>query len=357
MPIRVAINGFGRVGRSVLRAAHERAGQELRIVAVNDIVDIGTMAQLLRYDSVYGPFPGEVSAGEGELVIDGTPVRAFAEHEPSALPWRELEIDVVIESTGKFRTRAGAAEHLAAGAHKVIISAPARGKEPVDATVVLGVNFDEVYDPDRHHIVSNASCTTNCLAPAAKVLHAAAGIRSGLMTTIHAYTGDQNLLDGPHKDPRRARSAAVNLVPTSTGAAKALGLVIPELEGKLNGFAVRVPVPTGSLVDLTVQTERDTTVDALNEAFRVASQTDALRGILAYTADPIVSTDIIKSTYSSIYDSALTTVVNGHHVKILAWYDNEWGYSSRLVDLAARMFAPTPASESAGRGLATSVIA
>jgi glyceraldehyde 3-phosphate dehydrogenase len=337
MPVRVAINGFGRVGRSVLRAAYERSGDQVEIVAVNDVTDIGTMAHLLRYDTVYGPFEREVVIGEGELLIDGRAVRALSEREPSTLPWSELGVDVVIESTGLFRTRAAAAEHLTAGARKVIISAPARGVEPVDATVVLGVNFDEVYDRSSHHVISNASCTTNCLAPAAKVLHAAAGIRHGLMTTIHAYTSDQNLLDGPHKDLRRARSAALNLVPTSTGAAKALGLVIPELEGKLNGFAVRVPTPTGSIVDLTVETERATSVEELNAAFREASESDGLRGILAYTEDPIVSADIVKSSYSAIYDSALTSVIDGTLVKIIAWYDNEWGYSSRLVDLATRV--------------------
>jgi glyceraldehyde 3-phosphate dehydrogenase len=337
MPARVAINGFGRVGRSVLRAATERARGEVEIVAINDIGDTATMAHLLRYDSVYGPFGGEVRAGDRELEIAGAAVRAFCEREPAKLPWTELGVDVVIESTGHFRTRAGAAQHLQAGASKVIISAPARGEEPIDATVVLGVNFDDVYDRERHHIISNASCTTNCLAPVAKVLHGASGIRHGLMTTIHAYTADQNLLDGPHKDLRRARAAAINLVPTSTGAAKALGLVIPELDGKLHGFAVRVPTPTGSIVDLTVETQRTTSAEELNAAFQSASESDPLRGILAYTDDPIVSTDIVKSPYSSIFDSALTSVIDGTLVKVIAWYDNEWGYSSRLVDLATRL--------------------
>jgi glyceraldehyde 3-phosphate dehydrogenase len=341
MPTRVAINGFGRVGRTVLRAAHEQ-GADIEIVAINDLMDEPTMAHLLRFDSVFGRFGGTVEASQGELIIDGHSVRALAEAQPSALPWGELEVDVVIESTGRFRTRAAAAEHLAAGARKVIISAPAKGEEPVDATVVLGVNFDDVYDPERHHIISNASCTTNCLAPVAKVLHEAVGIRHGLMTTIHAYTADQNLLDGPHKDLRRARSAALSLIPTSTGAAKALGLVIPELDGRLNGFAVRVPVPTGSLVDLTVETDRPTSIAEVNAAFRDAADRGALEGILAYCEDPIVSADIVGSAYSSIFDAALTSVNDATQVKVVAWYDNEWGYSSRLVDLAARVLAPVP---------------
>jgi glyceraldehyde 3-phosphate dehydrogenase len=341
MSARVAINGFGRVGRCVLRAAREY-DSDIEIVAINDVIDPPTMAQLLRYDSVYGRFPGAVAAGDGELVVDGTAIRAVAVREPAELPWAELGVDVVIESTGKFRTRAGAAQHLDAGARKVIISAPAKGEEPVDATVVLGVNFDGVYDPDRHHVISNASCTTNCLAPVAKVLHEAVGIRHGLMTTIHAYTADQNLLDGPHKDMRRARSAAINLVPTSTGAAKALGLVVPDLAGRLNGFAVRVPVPTGSIVDLTVEAQRATSVDEINAAFRDAADTGALAGILAYSDDPIVSTDIVGSPYSSIFDAALTSVIDGTQVKVIAWYDNEWGYSTRLVELAALVLAAVP---------------
>jgi glyceraldehyde 3-phosphate dehydrogenase len=341
MSARVAINGFGRVGRSVLRAAYERDA-DIEIVAINDIMDEQTMALLLRYDSVYGRFPGTVEAADGELVINGRSVRALAEAKPSALPWAELGVDVVIESTGRFRTREAAARHLEAGARKVIISAPAKGEQPVDATVVLGVNFDSVYDPDRHHVISNASCTTNCLAPVAKVLHEAVGIRHGLMTTIHAYTADQNLLDGPHKDPRRARSAGLNLVPTSTGAAKALGLVVPELAGRLHGFAVRVPTPTGSIVDLTIEAERATSVEEINAAFREAADTGSLEGILAYNEDPIVSSDIVGSSYSSIFDAALTSVIDGTQVKVIAWYDNEWGYSSRLVDLAALVLAPVP---------------
>ncbi|MBI5104019.1 MAG: aldehyde dehydrogenase, partial [Solirubrobacterales bacterium] len=253
MPIRVAVNGFGRIGRAFLRSAFER-GADVEVVAVNDLTDAATLAALLARDSIYGPFPAKVEAGDGCITVDGREVRVLADPDPSGLPWRDLGVDVAIEATGRFRTRAGAARHLAAGARKVIITAPAKGDPPVDADVVLGVNFDEVYDPDRHHVLTNASCTTNCLAPVAKVLHEAVGIRHGLMTTIHAYTADQNLHDGPHKDLRRARAAALNLVPTSTGAAKVVGLVIPELAGRLNGFAVRVPTPTASIVDLTVET-------------------------------------------------------------------------------------------------------
>ncbi|MBV9001733.1 MAG: type I glyceraldehyde-3-phosphate dehydrogenase [Solirubrobacterales bacterium] len=339
MSVRVGINGFGRVGRSFLRAAYERDAK-IEIVAVNDLVAPATLAHLLHYDSVYGRFPASVTAGEGVIEVDGRPVHALAETDPGKLPWRDLDVDVVIESTGRFRTREAAALHLEAGAQKVIISAPASGEPGPDATVVLGVNFDEVYDPERHHVISNASCTTNCLAPAAKVLHEAIGIRHGLMTTVHAYTADQNLLDGPHNDLRRARAAAINLVPTSTGAAKALGLVIPELAGRMHGYAVRVPMPTGSLVDLTVEAERPTSKEEINAAFAQAADTGSLTGILVYTEDPIVSTDIVKSPYSSIFDAGLTSVVDSTQVKIVAWYDNEWGYSCRLVDLAERVKAP-----------------
>jgi glyceraldehyde 3-phosphate dehydrogenase len=339
MPVRVAINGFGRVGRSFLRAAHDHHA-DIEVVAVNDLAAPAMLAQLLKYDSVYGRFPGEVVAEDGGILVAGQLVRALAETDPLALPWAELGVDVVIESTGLFRTRAAAAAHLEAGARKVIISAPAKGDEPADATVVLGVNFDQVYDADRHHVISNASCTTNCLAPVAMVLHQTVGIKHGLMTTVHAYTSDQNLLDGPHTDPRRARAAAINLIPTSTGAAKALGLVIPELAGRLNGFAVRVPMPTGSLVDLTIETERATSKEELNQAFQQLADHGALTGILAYTEDPIVSSDIVGSSYSSIFDSGLTSVIDGTQVKVVAWYDNEWGYSSRLVDLAQRVLVP-----------------
>jgi glyceraldehyde 3-phosphate dehydrogenase len=343
MSVRVAINGFGRVGRSFLRAAQEH-NADLEVVAVNDLVAPSALAQLLKYDSVYGRFPGSVVAEDGGISIDHVYVRALAETDPRELPWDELGVDVVIESTGRFRTRAAAAQHLEAGARKVIISAPAKGDEPVDATVVLGVNFDEAYDPDRDDVISNASCTTNCLAPVAKVLHETVGIKHGLMTTVHAYTSDQNLLDGPHKDARRARSAAINIIPTSTGAAKALGLVIPELSGRLNGFAVRVPLMTGSLVDLTIETERETTVDEINGAFERAAARGPLAGFLAYTDDPIVSSDIVKSAYSSIFDEGLTSVIDGTQVKVVAWYDNEWGYSSRLVDLAQRVLVPVTQS-------------
>ena len=341
MTVRVGINGFGRVGRCFLRAAHER-GADIEVVAVNDLVDAHTLAHLLQYDSVFGRFPAKVVVAGDGIDIDAHRVRTFAEKEPQALPWRELGVDVVIESTGHFRTRAAAAEHLDAGARKVIISAPAKGDQPADVTVVLGVNFDDVYDPDAHHIISNASCTTNCLAPVAKVLHETVGIEHGLMTTIHAYTSDQHLLDGPHTDLRRARAAAINIIPTSTGAAKALGLVIPELDGRLNGFAVRVPTPTGSLVDLTVETSRPTTKDEVNAAFRQAAESGPLAGLLDYTEDPIVSADIVGSAYSSIFDASLTSVIDGSMVKVVAWYDNEWGYSSRLVDLAERVLAPVP---------------
>jgi glyceraldehyde 3-phosphate dehydrogenase len=338
MSVRVAINGFGRVGRCALRAAHEKDSR-VEIVAVNDMVDAATLAQLLRYDSVFGRFPGEVVAAGDAIEIDGSRVRALAETDPLALPWGDLGVDVVIESTGRFRTRAAAEQHLVAGARKVIISAPAKGDPPVDATVVLGVNFDEVYDPQAHHVISNASCTTNCLAPVAKVLHEAVGIKHGLMTTVHAYTSDQHLLDGPHKDPRRARAAAINIIPTSTGAAKALGLVVPELAGRLNGYAVRVPTPTGSLVDLTVETQRVTSKEEINEVFRGAADSGALAGILAYTEDPIVSADVVGSSYSSIFDAALTAVIDGTQVKVVAWYDNEWGYSTRLIELAEKVGA------------------
>jgi glyceraldehyde 3-phosphate dehydrogenase len=343
MPVRVAINGFGRVGRSVLRAAHEHHA-DIEVVAVNDLVEPGTLAHLLKYDSVYGRFPGEVTLENGDIAIDGVRVSTLAQPDPLQLPWRELGVDVVIESTGRLRTREGAAQHLEAGARKVILSAPAKGAEPVDVTVVLGVNFEEAYDPDEHHLISNASCTTGCLAPVAKVLHETVGIKHGLMTTVHAYTADQNLLDGPHKDLRRARAAAINIIPTSTGAAKSLGLVIPELAGRLNGFAVRVPMPTGSLVDLTVETERTTSREEINAAFERLADRGAMEGILAYTEDPIVSSDIVKSPYSSTFDASLTVVIAGTQVKVVAWYDNEWGYSSRLVDLAQRVLVPVAAT-------------
>src|SRR6201995_2392693 len=333
MAVRVGINGFGRIGRNVFRAAHE-SDADVEIVAVNDITDAGTLGHLLKYDSVYGPFRGEVTAGEGALTVDGREVKVLPERDPAALPWSDLGVDVVIESTGLFTKRADAAKHLEAGAKKVVISAPAT--EP-DATVVIGVNFEDAYDPDNHHVISNASCTTNCLAPVAKVLHDTIGIEHGLMTTIHAYTADQRLQDAPHSDLRRARAAAINLIPASTGAAKAIGLVIPELQGKLNGFAVRAPVPTGSVVDLTIQCKRETSVDELNGALKAASESGPLQGFLSYTEDPIVSTDIVQSPYSSIVDSLLTAVMQGTMLKVVAWYDNEWGYSNRVVDLVHKV--------------------
>jgi len=332
MPVRVGINGFGRIGRNVFRAACER-GDEIEWMAFNDLVDPRTIAHLLKYDSILGPFPGDVEATDAGLRVDGKDIRVTAERDPAALPWGELGVDVVIESTGFFTDRENAAKHLDAGAKKVLISAPATNP---DVTVALGVNFDE-YDRDKHEVVSNASCTTNCLAPVAKVLHGSIGINHGLMTTIHAYTADQRLQDMPHADLRRARAAAINLIPASTGAAKALGLVIPELKGKLHGFAVRAPVPTGSMVDLTVEVSRETTVDEVNDAFRSAAESGPLEGILEYNEDPIVSSDIVKNPASSIFDSTLTTVMEGTMVKVVAWYDNEWGYSNRVIDVVQRL--------------------
>ena len=338
MTVRAAINGFGRTGRAAFRAAIE-SGADIDWVAINDVADPPMLAQLLKYDSVYGPFTGTVKAIDGAIVVNGNEIATPTERDPAQLPWEALAVDVVIESTGRFRTRSDAAKHLEAGAKKVIVSAPT--KEP-DVTVALGVNF-ETYDPDLHDIVSNASCTTNCLAPVAKLLHEAIGIRHGVMTTVHAYTGDQMLLDGPHKDYRRARAAATNLVPTSTGAAKAIGLVVPALAGKLHGFAVRVPVATGSLVDLTVEVERSTSVDEVNTFFAARADIGELAGILRYSEEPLVSSDIVKSPYSSIFDAPLTTVVDGTQLKVVAWYDNEWGYSNRLVELTQRVLAPVPA--------------
>jgi glyceraldehyde 3-phosphate dehydrogenase len=332
MPVRVGINGFGRIGRNVFRAA-QAAGADIEWVGVNDLTDSRTLAHLLKYDSITGPYPGTVEHSDDGLVVDGTTVPVLAERDPANLPWADLGADVVIESTGFFTDGTKAKAHLDAGAKKVIISAPGKNE---DITVVLGVNFDQ-YDAEQHHIISNASCTTNCLAPVAKVVNEAVGIKHGLMTTIHAYTADQRLQDAPHSDLRRARAAAINLVPTSTGAAKAVGLVLPELNGKLHGFAIRAPVPTGSVVDLTFEADRATSVEEINEAFAAVCDKGDLSGILQYTDDPIVSSDIVSNPFSSIFDSGLTSVIDGTLVKVVAWYDNEWGYSNRVVDLAQRV--------------------
>jgi glyceraldehyde 3-phosphate dehydrogenase len=306
---------------------------DIEWVAVNDITDNATLGHLFKYDSILGPYQGSVEVRGDGLIIDGSEIKVLEERDPAQLPWADLGVDVVLESTGFFTKRPDAAKHLEAGAKKVVISAPAT--EP-DLTVVLGVNDDQ-YDADKHDVISNASCTTNCLAPFAKVAHEAVGITHGLMTTIHAYTADQRLQDAPHKDLRRARAAAVNLVPTSTGAAKAVGLVLPELNGKLHGFAVRAPVITGSVVDLTFEASKATSVDELNDAFRAASESDGLKGILRYTEDPIVSTDIISDPHSSIVDGQLTSVIDGTMVKVVSWYDNEWGYSNRCVDILQKL--------------------
>ncbi len=338
MPVRVGINGFGRIGRNLVRAAKARGqgeGTDIEWVAVNDLTDARTLGHLFKYDSILGPYPGSVEVrGEDAIVIDGTELKVLAESDPAKLPWAELGVEVVVESTGRFTDRDSAATHLAQGAKKVIISAPATNP---DTTVVLGVNFDEAYDRDTDDVISNASCTTNCLAPVAKVLNDTVGIKHGLMTTIHAYTADQRLQDLPHKDLRRARAAAINLIPASTGAAKAIGVVIPSLQGKLHGFAIRAPVPTGSVVDLTIECERETSVEEINAALKAAAESGPLAGIMQYTEDPIVSTDIVSSPFSSIVDSKLTAVLDGTMAKVVAWYDNEWGYSNRLVDLIERV--------------------
>jgi glyceraldehyde 3-phosphate dehydrogenase len=333
MAVKVGINGFGRIGRNVFRAAKEN-NADIDFVAVNDLVDTATMAHLLKYDSILGRYPGGVEVDGDTIVAGDDELKVLSERDPANLPWGDLGVDVVIESTGFFTARADAAKHLEAGAKKVIISAPA--KEP-DVTVALGVNFDSDYDPENHHVISNASCTTNCLAPLAKVLHEAFGIEQGLMTTIHAYTADQRLQDMPHKDLRRARAAALNLIPTTTGAAKAVGLVLPELNGKLNGFAMRAPVPTGSVVDLTFDSEKATNPEEVNAAVKAAAE-GPLQGILSYTEDPIVSTDIVGDPHSSIFDAAQTMVIgDGKLVKAVSWYDNEWGYSNRCVELAGKV--------------------
>jgi glyceraldehyde 3-phosphate dehydrogenase len=335
MAVKVGINGFGRIGRNLFRAAYE-AGSDLEFVAVNDLIDNELIAHLLKYDSILGRFPGEVEVTGDGISVDGRELRILNEKDPAALPWGDLGVEVVIESTGLFTKREGAEKHLEAGAKKVIISAPAT--DP-DITVVLGVNFDS-YDPEKHNIISNASCTTNCLAPVAKVLNDMVGIERGLMTTIHAYTADQRLQDMPHKDMRRARAAAVNLIPTSTGAAKAVGLVLPDLQGKLSGISVRAPVITGSLVDLTCDVSKGTSEDEINAAMKDAAGSGAFSGILKYTEDPIVSSDVVTDSHSSVFDAEQTKVVDGTFVKLLSWYDNEWGYANRCVDLAEKVLQP-----------------
>ena len=326
MTVRVGVNGFGRIGRLVMRAA---AGRDVQVVGVNDVMEVRTLAHLLRYDSTYGRFPGRVEVDGDTLVVDGARIRVTAERDPERLDWAAVGADVVVESTGRFRGRDDAALHLKAGARKVVLSAPGKG---VDATLVLGVNAGD-YDPDRHDVISNASCTTNCVAPMVKVLHEAFGLRRGFLTTVHGYTNDQNVLDGPHKDLHRARAAAVNVIPTTTGAARAVGLVLPELAGRLDGLALRVPVEDGSLCDLAVLLDREVTVEEVNAAFRAAADGE-LAGLLAYNEDPIVSRDVVGEPASCVFDATLTQA-SGELVKVFGWYDNEWGYSCRLVDLTA----------------------
>ena len=331
--VTVAINGFGRIGRSFFRAVLA-GSSDINVVAVNDLTDPKALAHLLKYDSVGGRLPVSVEAGDGAIIVDGKTITVYAERDPAKLPWASLGVDIVIESTGFFTDADKARAHLDAGAKKVIISAPASGE---DITVVMGVNHED-YDPAAHHIVSNASCTTNCLAPMAKVFHDEFGIERGLMTTVHAYTADQNLHDGPHSDLRRTRAAGINIVPTSTGAAKAIGLVLPELKGKLDGFALRVPVPTGSITDLTVEASREVTLEEVQSAFKKAADRGPFAGILRYSEEPLVSSDIVGDPYSSVVDAGLIRVL-GNQVKMSSWYDNEWGYSNRLVDLAGYMAA------------------
>ncbi|MDB5100144.1 MAG: gapA [Cyanobacteria bacterium RYN_339] len=329
MATKIAINGFGRIGRQVLRAALLKKAP-LDFVGVNDLTDAETLAHLFKYDSVHGIYPGEVRAEGNAIVVDGKKIPIFAEKDPAQLPWKQIGAEVVVESTGRFVDRENCAKHLAAGAKKVIISAPAKGE---DLTIVLGVNEDK-YDPENHHILSNASCTTNCLAPVAKILNDKFGIVNGLMTTVHSYTNDQKILDLPHEDLRRARAAAESIIPTTTGAAKAVALVLPELKGKLNGMAMRVPTPDVSVVDLVVNLEKETTVEEVNAALSAAADKDRMTGVLKYCDEPLVSRDYIGNPYSSIVDAALTMVIDKKMVKVIAWYDNEWGYSNRVVDLA-----------------------
>ena len=335
MATKIGINGFGRIGRQVLKAMKEKYPDEFDVVAVNDLFPPETNAHLFKYDSNFGIYPGTVELVDGDLVVDGDRIRVFAERDPARLPWGELGVEIVIEATGVFRDGKKAAAHIQSGAKKVIISAPAKPSDSVDLTVVLGVN-DERYDPERHHIVSNASCTTNCLAPAAKVIFDNFGIVKGLMTTIHSYTNDQRILDLAHKDLRRARAAALNIIPTTTGAAKALALVIPELEGKFDGMALRVPTPTVSIVDFVAEVEKETSVEEVNAAFEAAAN-GAMKGILGYSAEPLVSMDYKGDSRSSIVDGLSTMVIGGKMVKVVAWYDNEWAYSVRVCDLAHLM--------------------
>ncbi len=338
---KVGINGFGRIGRSFFRAHLQRQG-DFDVVAANDLGDAKTMAHLLKHDSVLGKLEEDVEVGDGKITVGGDELQLLSERDPKELPWGDLGVDIVIESTGFFTDRDGASAHLDAGAAKIVISAPA--KDP-DVTVVLGVNDDE-YDPETHRIVSNASCTTNCVAPMAKVLHDALTIEQGFMTTVHAYTADQRLQDLPHEDLRRARAAALNLIPTSTGAARAIGVVMPDLKGRVDGMSMRAPVPDGSVVDLVVQVARETNVDEVNELFRTAADSGPLEGLLAYSDEPLVSQDIVGSAFSCTFDSELT-MVHGRLVKVFGWYDNEWGYSCRLVDLVSKMGASLPRAEAA----------
>ncbi|MDF1501489.1 type I glyceraldehyde-3-phosphate dehydrogenase [Roseisolibacter sp. H3M3-2] len=329
MAIRVGINGFGRIGRQVLRAAKLQGVADLDFVAVNDLTDTKTLAHLFKYDSVHRTYQGDVQAGEGSITVDGDEVKIFAEKDPAKLPWKDLGVDIVLESTGRFTDADKAGAHIQAGAKKVIISAPAKGE---DLTIVMGVNSDK-YDPSKHHIISNASCTTNCLVPMVKVVKDAFGFRHGTMVTIHSYTNDQSILDLPHKDLRRARAAAMSIIPTTTGAAKATALVLPELKGKIDGIAIRVPTPDVSLTELAVEVEKGTTIADVNAAFKAAAESGPLQGILAYTEEPLVSSDYIGNPHSCILDSQSTNVIDGTMVKVSGWYDNEWGYSSRCVDL------------------------
>ncbi|MDZ7780045.1 MAG: type I glyceraldehyde-3-phosphate dehydrogenase [Gemmatimonadota bacterium] len=330
MAVRVAINGFGRIGRNVLRSAKQAGRTDIDFVAVNDLTDAETLAHLLRYDSVHGQYPGTIELSDDGIVVDGDPVRVLSERDPAKLPWADLGVDVVVESTGLFTSRDAAAKHLEGGARKVVITAPGKGE---DVTVVLGVNEDS-YDPERHDVISNASCTTNCLAPVVKVLSDRFGFRHGLMTTVHSYTNDQRILDLPHKDARRSRAAAMSMIPTTTGAARATGLVLPEVDGRIDGMAIRVPTPDVSLVDLVAEVEKDTTIEEVNETFAEVSK-GAMNGILGVCDEPLVSIDYTGNPLSSVVDSLSTNVVQGRMVKVVSWYDNEWGYSSRVVDLVS----------------------